>query len=170
MVNVSQNHVAPNGPKLQEDFKAMTKEELRNLEAKKKKNLQCASLQSANYEYDEAIVIKSANIVGVQQINRVFEAVEETLKGQKTRLLNHKTLPILKLWALISCYGNIRMIDGQDTLAYWVSGRFPLMKVSSLNNTSWARCFEGDGNIRYPKLYHMPFNLLIDYRCCISFN
>ena len=90
----------------------MTKEELRNLEAKKKKNLQCASLQSANYEYDEAIVIKSANIVGVQQINRVFEAVEETFKGQKTRLLNHKTLPILKLWALISCYGNIRMIDG----------------------------------------------------------
>lgn len=79
MVNVSQNHDAPNGPRLQEDFKAVTKEERRNLEAKKKKNLQCATLQSANYEYDEAVIIERANIVGVQQINRVFEAVEETL-------------------------------------------------------------------------------------------
>ena len=111
-------HVAPNGPKLKEDFKAVTKEELRNLDSKKKKNIQCASLQSANYEYDEAVVIERAKIVGVQQINWVFEAVEETLKGQKTRLLNYKTLPILKLWALINCFGTIRMINGQDALAY----------------------------------------------------
>lgn len=82
MVNVSQNHDAPNGPRLQEDFK----EERRNLEAKKKKNLQCATLQSANYEYDETVIIERANIVGVQQINRVFEAVEETLNDMAFEL------------------------------------------------------------------------------------
>lgn len=78
MVNVSQNHDAPNGPRLQEDFKAVTKEERRNL--------QCATLQSANYEYDEAVIIERANIVGVQQINRVFEAVEETLNDMAFEL------------------------------------------------------------------------------------
>ena len=42
---------------------------------------------------------------------------------------------------------------------YWVSGQFPLMKVSFHNNTLWARCFEGEGNVR--NLYRY-----IDNNCC----
>ena len=60
----------------------MTKEELWSLEATEKKNLQCASLQPIVCEYDE-VVIEGANIVRVQQINRVFEVVEGTLKRTK---------------------------------------------------------------------------------------
>lgn len=37
------------------------------------------------------------SIVGVQQIDRVVEVVEETLKGHEVRLLNRKTLPALDL-------------------------------------------------------------------------
>ena len=36
--------------------------------------------------------LEGVSIVGVQQINRVVEVDEETLKGHEVRLLNHKTL------------------------------------------------------------------------------
>ena len=45
-------------------------------------------------------------------------------------------------WAVINCFGAIRVINDQDALVYWVSGRFFLMKVS-FHNTLWARCFRG---------------------------
>ena len=37
-------------------------------------------------------------------------------------------------WVVINCFGSVRVINGQDALVYWVSGRFPLMKVSFHNN------------------------------------
>ncbi|KAL9270762.1 hypothetical protein AKJ16_DCAP20838 [Drosera capensis] len=39
--------------------------------------------------------LEGVSIVGVQQIDRVVEVVEETLKGHEVRLLNRKTLPAL---------------------------------------------------------------------------
>ncbi|KAL4384539.1 hypothetical protein GQ457_15G019080 [Hibiscus cannabinus] len=41
--------------------------------------------------------LEGVSIVGVQQIGRVVEVVEETLKGHEVRLLNRKTLPALDL-------------------------------------------------------------------------
>ena len=42
-------------------------------------------------------VLEGVSIVGVQQIDRVVEIVEETLKGHEVRLLSRKTLPALDL-------------------------------------------------------------------------
>ncbi|GAB2291172.1 hypothetical protein Dimus_025431 [Dionaea muscipula] len=41
--------------------------------------------------------LEGVSIVGVQQIDRVVEVVEETLKGHEVRFLNRKTLPALDL-------------------------------------------------------------------------
>lgn len=41
--------------------------------------------------------LEGISIVGVQQIDRVVEVVEETLKGHEVRLLTRKTLPALDL-------------------------------------------------------------------------
>ncbi|KAI4321202.1 hypothetical protein MLD38_034613 [Melastoma candidum] len=41
--------------------------------------------------------LEGISIVGVQQIDRVVEVVEETLKGHEVRLLNRNTLPALDL-------------------------------------------------------------------------
>ncbi|KAL7263534.1 hypothetical protein ACSBR1_001652 [Camellia fascicularis] len=41
--------------------------------------------------------LEGVSIVGVQQIDRVVEVVEETLKGHEVRILNRKTLPALDL-------------------------------------------------------------------------
>lgn len=41
--------------------------------------------------------LEGVSIVGVQQIDRVVEVVEETLKGYEVRLLTRKTLPALDL-------------------------------------------------------------------------
>lgn len=53
--------------------------------------------------------LDGVSIVGVQQIDRVVEIVEETLKGHEVRLLSRKTLPALDLpkvhfFLFISCY------------------------------------------------------------------
>ena len=54
-------------------------------------------------------------------------------------------------WAVVKCLEIFDEFDGQDALMYWISGRFPLMKVSLNNNTLWARCFQGEENIRNMK-------------------
>lgn len=41
--------------------------------------------------------LEGVSVVGVQQIDRVVEVVEETLKGHEVRLLHRKTLPTLDL-------------------------------------------------------------------------
>lgn len=41
--------------------------------------------------------LEGVSIVGVQQIDRVVEVVEETLKGHEVRLLHRKRLPTLDL-------------------------------------------------------------------------
>lgn len=58
-----------------------------------------------------------------------------------TSFLDYATL----FCAVFKCLEIFDKFDGQDALAYWISGRFPLMKVSLNNNTLWARCFQGKG-------------------------
>ncbi|GKC64720.1 hypothetical protein Tco_1097318, partial [Tanacetum coccineum] len=54
-------------------------------------NTMCASRKSRSER------VEGVSIVGGQQINRVIEVVEETLKGHDVRLLNRKTLSALDL-------------------------------------------------------------------------
>ena len=54
-------------------------------------------------------------------------------------------------WAVVKCLEIFYVFDGQDALAYWINGQFPLMKVSLNNNTLWTRCFQGKGNVRNMK-------------------
>ena len=54
-------------------------------------------------------------------------------------------------WAVVKCLEIFDVFDGQDALAYWINGQFPLMKVSLNNNTLWTTCFQGEGNVRNMK-------------------
>ena len=58
---------------------------------------------------------------------------------------------LLKLWAVTWCLEVVGVFNVQDALEYWVSGRFPLMKVSFHNTILWARCFQGEGNVKNMK-------------------
>lgn len=63
--------------------------------------------------------LEGISIIGVQQIDRVVEVVEETLKGHEVRLLSRKTLPSLDLPKVFLAglnYANIRAIFGKQTL------------------------------------------------------
>ena len=60
---------------------------------------------------------------------------------------NTNALHYAPMSVLINFFGAVRVINGQDALAYWVSGWFPLMKVSFHNHTLWARCFQVEGNV-----------------------
>ena len=58
---------------------------------------------------------------------------------------------LLKLRAVTWCLEVVGVFNVQDALEYWISGRFPLMKVSFHNNTLWARCFQEERNVRNMK-------------------
>ena len=58
---------------------------------------------------------------------------------------------LLKLWSVTRCLEVVGVFNVQDALEYWVSGRFSLMKVSFHNNTLWARCFQGEENVKNMK-------------------
>lgn len=54
--------------------------------------------------------LQGVSVIGVQQIDRVIEVVEETLKGHEVRLLRRTTLPALdlpKVYILLLLYANI---------------------------------------------------------------
>jgi threonylcarbamoyladenosine tRNA methylthiotransferase CDKAL1 len=53
--------------------------------------------------------LEGISIIGVQQIDRVVEVVEETLKGHEVRLLSRKTLPSLDLPKVNLCIANLAM-------------------------------------------------------------
>ncbi|KAJ6379458.1 hypothetical protein OIU76_016155 [Salix suchowensis] len=57
----------------------------------------CTVKSPSQSAMDTLISKDGVSIVGVQQIDRVVEVVEETLKGHEVRLLNRKTLPALDL-------------------------------------------------------------------------
>ena len=46
---------------------------------------------------------------------------------------------MLKLWIVIRCLEVVGVFNVQDALEYWVSGRFPLMKMS----TTKTPCAQG---------------------------
>ncbi|CAI0556749.1 unnamed protein product [Linum tenue] len=63
--------------------------------------------------------LDGVSIVGVQQIDRVVEVVEETLKGHEVRLLTRKTLPALDLPKTVIAEGVKEIwLSSEDTGAY----------------------------------------------------
>ncbi|KAI4332259.1 hypothetical protein L6164_017183 [Bauhinia variegata] len=78
--------------------------------------------------------LEGISIVGVQQIDRVVEIVEETLKGHVVRLLTHKTLPALDLpkacenarghlgsYTIDSLVGRVRSVIADGVKETWLS-------------------------------------------------
>lgn len=69
--------------------------------------------------------LEGVSIVGVQQIDRVVEVVEETLKGHEVRLLNRKTLPALDLPKVHFTY--ICCIIIQNFFSLWFLALFTIL-------------------------------------------
>ncbi|XP_073020935.1 uncharacterized protein [Primulina eburnea] len=61
--------------------------------------------------------LDGVSIVGVQQIDRVVEVVEETLKGHEVRLLTRKTLPALDRPKV----GRVRTVIADGVREIWLS-------------------------------------------------
>ena len=85
----------------------------------------------------------------------VRDLVFDRKKGQDIKIswcsfadLVNDGIYLLKLWAVTRCLEIVGVFNVQDALEYWVSSRFSLMKVSFHHNTLWARCFQGEGNVR----------------------
>lgn len=55
--------------------------------------------------------LEGISIVGVQQIDRVVEVVEETLKGHEVRLLRRQTLPALDLPKVSDHNGVVSVVE-----------------------------------------------------------
>ena len=85
----------------------------------------------------------------IQDDHNFYKKLSSILLKVKFNMTTLRYAPMS--WAMINCFGAVCVINGQDAFAYWVSGQFPLMKVSFQNNTLWARCFQGEGNIRNMK-------------------
>ena len=84
-----------------------------------------------------------------QDVHSFYKKLSSVLLKVKFNTTTLRYVPMS--WAMINCFGAVRVINGQDALAYWVNGRFPLMKVSFQNNTLWVRCFQEEGNVRNMK-------------------
>ena len=85
----------------------------------------------------------------------VRDLVFDRKKGQDIKIswcsfadLVNDGIYLLKLWAVTRCLEIVGVFNVQDALEYWVSSRFFLMKVSFHHNTLWARCFQGEENVR----------------------
>ena len=50
---------------------------------------------------------------------------------------------MLKLWIVIRCLEVVGVFNVQDALEYWVSGRFPLMKMSTTTTPCGQGVFKG---------------------------
>ena len=84
-----------------------------------------------------------------QDVHSFYKKLSSVLLKVKFNMTTLRYVPMS--WAMINCFGAVRVINGQDALAYWVNSRFPLMKVSFQNNTLWVRCFQEEGNVRNMK-------------------
>ena len=108
------------------------------------------------YYYCESTCTVSATVHIGHCYNSLFNAKDNTKTrcgfsmsaGIKTASFSdYATL----FWAVVKCLEIFDVFDGQDALAYWINGQFPLMKVSLNNNTLWTTCFQGEGNVRNMK-------------------
>ena len=59
---------------------------------------------------------------------------------------------LLKLWIVTRCLEVVGVFNVQDALEYWVSGRFPLMKMSTIRTPCGKGVLKEGGNIRNPHL------------------
>ena len=99
------------------------------------------------------IVLESNEVLRIQEHSKVQRTnetlkIEEPLKAQEfeqsLKIYKEETFMCTRLLVKEKCMNMVIKMS----LRYWSIGRSPLMKVSFHNNTLWARCFQGKGNVR----------------------
>ena len=101
----------------------------------------CAALKIGSIDCHH---YKASNMEAIEYVTNFG-----TFLGYPFTGLSQNVESLFKLW--LNCLEVFGVFNVQDALKYWVSGWFPLMKVSFHNNTLWARCFQGEGNVRNMK-------------------
>ena len=99
------------------------------------------------------MVLESNEVLRIQEHSKVQRTnetlkIEEPLKAQQFE----QSLKIYEEESFM-CTGPLVKEKCMNmvikmSLRYWSVGRSPLMNVSFHNNTLWARCFQGKGNVR----------------------
>ena len=102
------------------------------------------------------MVLESNEVLRIQEHSKVQRTnetlkIEEPLKAQQFE----QSLKIYEEESFM-CTGPLVKEKCMNmvikmSLRYWSVGRSPLMNVSFHNNTLWARCFQGEGNVRNMK-------------------
>ena len=102
------------------------------------------------------MVLESNEVLRIQEHSKVQRTnetlkIEEPLKAQKfeqsLKVYEEETFMCTRLLVKEKCMNTVIKMS----LRYWSIGRAPLMNVSFHNNTLCARCFQGEGNVRYMK-------------------
>ena len=102
------------------------------------------------------MVLESNEVLRLQEHSKVQRTnetlkIEEPLKAQEyeqsLKIYEEKTFmctrPLVK--------GKFMNMVIKISLRYWSIGRSPLIKILFHNNILWARCFQGEGNVRNMK-------------------
>ena len=99
------------------------------------------------------MVLESNEVLRIQEHFKV-QRTNETLKIEEP-LMAQEFKQSLKIYEekTFMCTGplvkeNCMKMVIKMSLRYWSIGRSPLMKMLIHNNTLWARCFQGERNVR----------------------
>ena len=99
------------------------------------------------------MVLESNEVLRIQEHSKVQRTnetlkIEEPLKVQEFKqsfkIYKEETSMCIGLLVKEKCMNMVIKMS----LRYWSIGRSPLMKMLFHNNTLWARCFQGEGNVR----------------------
>ena len=118
--------------------------------------IQVSVIQESKMQAPKLLMVLESNEVlriqehsKVQRINEILK-IEEPLKAQEfqqsLKLYKEETFLCMGLLVKEKCMNMVIIMS----LRYWSIGRSPLMNVSFYNNL-WARCFQGEGNVRNMK-------------------
>ena len=98
------------------------------------------------------LVLKSNEVLRIQEHSKVQRTnetlkIEEPLKAQEfeqsLKIYEEETFMCTRPLVKEKCMNMVIKIS----IRFWSIGRSPLMSVSFRNNTLWARCFQGEGNV-----------------------
>ena len=98
------------------------------------------------------MVLESNEVLRIQEHSKVQRTnetlkIEEPLKvkefKQSFKIYEKETSMCIGPLVKEKCMNMVIKIS----IRFWSIGRSPLMSVSFRNNTLWARCFQGEGNV-----------------------
>ncbi|KAL0009253.1 hypothetical protein SO802_010755 [Lithocarpus litseifolius] len=98
------------------------------------------------------MVLESNEVLRIQEHSKVQRTnetlkIEEPLKAQEfeqsLKIYEEETFMCTRLLVKEKCMNMVIKMS----LRYWSIARSPLMKMLS-HNTLWARCFQGEGNVK----------------------